>query len=92
MVFFGEVGLSGAVRPVPHANLRLKEAKKLGFASAVAPQRLNDDRASEKAGAAPARLDDMPIRPVRHIGEAIADIAALGRGVEASPKARAAAR
>ena len=31
MVFFGEVGLSGAVRPVPHANLRLKEAAKLGF-------------------------------------------------------------
>ena len=38
MVFFGEVGLSGAIRPAPHANLRLKEAAKLGFSRAVAPQ------------------------------------------------------
>ena len=42
MVFFGEVGLSGAVRPVPHANLRLKEAAKLGFSRAVAPQGLQE--------------------------------------------------
>jgi hypothetical protein len=30
----------------------------------------------------------MPLRSIRHIGEAIADIAALGRGV-AAPRARA---
>ena len=36
-VFFGEVGLSGAVRPVAHAAARLKEAAKLGFTGAVAP-------------------------------------------------------
>ncbi len=38
MVYFGEVSLSGAVRPVPHAAARLKEAQKLGFARATLPQ------------------------------------------------------
>lgn len=37
-VYFGEIGLSGAVRPVIHAPQRLKEASKLGFKSAVMPQ------------------------------------------------------
>jgi len=36
-VYFGEVSLSGAVRPVVHAAQRLKEAQKLGFARAVLP-------------------------------------------------------
>jgi DNA repair protein RadA/Sms len=30
-VYFGEVSLSGAVRPVAQAQNRLKEAQKLGF-------------------------------------------------------------
>ncbi|MBO6552901.1 MAG: DNA repair protein RadA [Roseitalea sp.] len=36
-VYFGEISLSGAVRPVPHAANRLKEAEKLGFGEAVLP-------------------------------------------------------
>jgi DNA repair protein RadA/Sms len=36
-VFFGEISLSGDVRPAPQAELRLKEAAKLGFASAIVP-------------------------------------------------------
>lgn len=36
-VVFGEVGLSGEVRHVPHADKRLAEAKKLGFAGAIGP-------------------------------------------------------
>lgn len=36
-VFFGEVSLSGAVRPVPHVATRLKESAKLGFTSATCP-------------------------------------------------------
>jgi DNA repair protein RadA/Sms len=36
-VFFGEISLSGDVRPAPQAELRLKEAAKLGFKSAVVP-------------------------------------------------------
>lgn len=36
-VVFGEVGLSGEVRHVPFAEQRLKEAKKLGFKTAIGP-------------------------------------------------------
>ncbi|EHS50208.1 DNA repair protein RadA [Rhizobium sp. PDO1-076] len=36
-VYFGEVSLSGAVRPVSHTGQRLKEAEKLGFSAAVLP-------------------------------------------------------
>ncbi len=36
-VFFGEISLSGDVRPTPQAELRLKEAAKLGFTTAVVP-------------------------------------------------------
>jgi DNA repair protein RadA/Sms len=37
-VYFGEVSLSGAIRPVAQAASRLKEAAKLGFTSAVVPE------------------------------------------------------
>src|SRR5882757_8346512 len=36
-VYFGEISLSGAVRPVAQAAARLKEAKKLGFTRAIVP-------------------------------------------------------
>ncbi len=37
-VHFGEISLSGAVRPVAQTSARLKEAAKLGFARAVLPE------------------------------------------------------
>jgi DNA repair protein RadA/Sms len=37
-VYFGEVSLSGAIRPVAQTAARLKEAQKLGFARAVMPE------------------------------------------------------
>ncbi|MGB6534369.1 MAG: DNA repair protein RadA [Xanthobacteraceae bacterium] len=37
-VYFGEVSLSGAVRPVAQAAARLKEAQKLGFTRAIVPE------------------------------------------------------
>ena len=40
MVFFGEIGLSGELRQVAQAELRLKEAAKLGFARAASPKRV----------------------------------------------------
>ncbi len=40
MVFFGEIGLSGELRQVAQAELRLKEAAKLGFAIAACPKRV----------------------------------------------------
>ena len=47
-VYFGEIGLSGAIRPVAHAGLRLKEAAKLGFSRAIAPASAHKE-ASEAA-------------------------------------------
>jgi DNA repair protein RadA/Sms len=37
-VFFGEISLSGDIRPVPQAEARLKEAAKLGFKRAFIPK------------------------------------------------------
>ncbi len=37
-VIFGEISLSGALRPVSQTENRLKEAEKLGFTSAICPQ------------------------------------------------------
>jgi DNA repair protein RadA/Sms len=39
-VVFGEISLSGALRPIAQAENRLKEAKKLGFNAAFAPSRM----------------------------------------------------
>jgi DNA repair protein RadA/Sms len=39
MVLFGEISLSGALRPVGQTENRLKEASKLGFTQAIAPTR-----------------------------------------------------
>jgi DNA repair protein RadA/Sms len=36
-VIFGEISLSGALRAVGQSENRLKEARKLGFSSAIAP-------------------------------------------------------
>ncbi len=46
-VVFGEIGLSGSLRPVPQPELRLREAAKLGFTRALTPRgrkRLRPDR------------------------------------------------
>ncbi len=45
VVYFGEVSLSGRVRPVPHAGGRMKEAAKLGFRGAVVPPQAGADEA-----------------------------------------------
>src|ERR1700720_2877160 len=37
-VYFGEISLSGAVRPVAQTAARLKEAQKLGFGRAIVPE------------------------------------------------------
>jgi DNA repair protein RadA/Sms len=59
-VFFGEISLSGDIRPAPQTELRLKEAAKLGFSTAVVP-------AGTKV------LDaDISLRPIRDVGELLA--------------------
>jgi len=66
-VYFGEIGLSGAVRPVIHCGPRLKEAGKLGFRHAVlsALQQINED--DRNAGVA--------ARPFADVGALVAEIA-----------------
>ena len=69
-VVFGEIGLSGEVRPVAQTGARLKEAAKLGFTRAVAP------RPGRMSGAGKLRLSE--------IGD-IADLVALfGSGAPAA--------
>ncbi|MEL7275439.1 MAG: DNA repair protein RadA [Pseudomonadota bacterium] len=55
-VVFGEVSLSGALRPISQADARLREAEKLGFARAYAPSSLKQ---SERRGISVERLDDL---------------------------------
>jgi DNA repair protein RadA/Sms len=50
-VLFGEIALSGDVRPVGHAEARLKEAEKLGFAEAWMPPRRRRSPHAEPRGA-----------------------------------------
>jgi DNA repair protein RadA/Sms len=69
-VYFGEVSLSGAVRPVAQAAARLKEAAKLGFARAVMPQ--------SAAGEGGGELG-LALTPVPSLAHLAADIAALGK-------------
>ena len=48
-VVLGEIALSGEIRPVAHAGLRLKEAAKLGFESAWVPRASKAGRVSALA-------------------------------------------
>jgi len=61
LVVFGEVGLSGEIRPVPSGQERLAEAAKHGFTRAVVPR-----------GNAPKRAPPgMVVHDVAHLAEAL---------------------
>ncbi|HWV81959.1 MAG TPA: DNA repair protein RadA [Hyphomicrobiaceae bacterium] len=47
-VYFGEISLSGAVRPVSHMTTRLREAHKLGFKRAVVPASGDIDKGADR--------------------------------------------
>ena len=78
-VYFGEIALSGAIRPVAHAAARLKESAKLGFQGAIAPA----------SGLDGQEQSAMIVRPCAHIGELVAEIAA--QVVQKSSKKRTSA-
>jgi DNA repair protein RadA/Sms len=67
-VYFGEVSLSGAVRPVAQQAARLKEAAKLGFVRAMAPEAAKIDA----AGA-------LDLTEIGNLSALVADIAARGK-------------
>jgi DNA repair protein RadA/Sms len=76
-VYFGEVSLSGAVRPVAQAAARLKEAQKLGFQRAVVPEVAQD-----------AADPGLAFTPVGSLVTLVSEIAARGdkeRRVEREP-------
>lgn len=50
-VYFGEISLSGAIRPVAQAPARLKEARKLGFEQAFCPLGNLKDRSATELSA-----------------------------------------
>ena len=52
LIAFGEVALSGEVRPVAHSGLRMKEAAKLGFERALAPPASKAEKGAGKGGLA----------------------------------------
>jgi len=56
-VLFGEISLSGAIRPVAQPELRLKEAEKLGFNTAYVPKQM---KPVEESGIKLRRIADLP--------------------------------
>ncbi len=68
-VYFGEISLSGAVRPVAQTSARLKEAAKLGFGRAVLPESARGDVGGD-AG--------LSLNTVGGLTSLVADIAARG--------------
>ena len=77
-VYFGEVSLSGAVRPVAQTAARLKEAQKLGFARAILPEGARSD--SSEAGLA--------LHPVGMLVNLVSEIAARGDTSRRGPRDR----
>ncbi len=62
LIIFGELGLSGEIRPVPSGQERLKEACKHGFDTAIIP----------KANTPKSEISGLTIRSVSHIQEVLA--------------------
>jgi DNA repair protein RadA/Sms len=58
-VYFGEISLSGAVRPVPQSAARLREAQKLGFTKAIAPEATRNEVPDGFAVSALSSLDNL---------------------------------
>ena len=63
-VYFGEISLSGAVRPAGHMSSRLKEARKLGFKRAVLP-------AAGDLDASAGKLDLLRLPHVKGLADAL---------------------
>ncbi|MEL6259415.1 MAG: DNA repair protein RadA, partial [Pseudomonadota bacterium] len=58
-VFFGEIALSGAIRPVARMEQRLKEAERLGFTSAFVPD------------GSPAGHGSLTVTPLSRLGDLV---------------------
>jgi DNA repair protein RadA/Sms len=67
---FGEISLSGLVRPVPQAATRLKEAMKLGFSEAIIPE----------GAAEAAREAGLRARAIPRLADMVAEVAGNSTG------------
>jgi DNA repair protein RadA/Sms len=65
-VYFGEISLSGAIRPVAQTAARLKEAQKLGFVRAVLPEAARAEAIAEPG---------LSLQSVGSLATLVADIA-----------------
>jgi DNA repair protein RadA/Sms len=74
-VVFGEIGLSGRIRPVSHSELRLKEAAKLGFTEAWLPARPG----GQNAGRAARPGDGIATTPIAYLSELVERLAPAER-------------
>lgn len=75
-VYFGEVSLSGAVRPVAQTSARLKEAAKLGFGRAFLPEAARGEIEADTK---------MTLSAMNTLTSLVADIAARGVGKNPQP-------
>ena len=62
LVIFGEIGLSGEIRPVPNGQERLREAAKHGFKRAIIP----------RANAPQEKMSELNVFAVEKLSEALA--------------------
>jgi DNA repair protein RadA/Sms len=81
LVVFGEVGLTGEIRPVQRGMERLREAMKLGFERALVPE-ANLPQSARKAqtGNAPIQIagyEGLEILPIRRISDAVDSLQAF---------------
>lgn len=67
LVVFGEVGLTGEIRPAPRGQERLKEAAKLGFTHAIVPH----------ANLPRQPIEGLTVLPVKLVGEAVERLQSL---------------
>jgi len=72
-VIFGEIGLSGEIRPVSQVELRLKEAEKLGFSRAwVAPR---GNKAAKKGAGKSGLGGGLVVEEIAHLQDLVARLA-----------------
>ncbi|HWD58998.1 MAG TPA: DNA repair protein RadA [Stellaceae bacterium] len=74
-VVFGEIGLSGRVRPVSHSDARLKEAAKLGFREAWMPAPAGGRGRKDRARSP----DGIATTPIAYLSELVERLAPAER-------------
>ncbi len=86
-VVFGEIGLSGEVRPVSREDARLKEAGKLGFRRAIVPE----TRGTKKDRGQDRTADAVQTIRIRHLNELLEVLKAPRRSDTLGPRPAAVA-